>query len=141
MLNLCKDDNLRLTYISLAHKGSTTVRPRFSRNFQDCKIVAWNDTQAPNVLPKFICTILKIAFNFEPKYFNTISKLGFETCEVENSLDHISEPLFAVYNSQADLYEFYNRPRGNLVQISTSTARVYLIILFFTFQRQRIMSR
>ena len=53
-----------------AYKGSTaTVRPRFSWNFQDCKIAVWKDTQAPNLLPKFIFTTLKMAFNFKQKTF------------------------------------------------------------------------
>jgi len=52
------------------HRGSTTtVRPKFTWNFKDCKIAVWKDIRAPNLLLKFIFTALKIAWNFEQKYF------------------------------------------------------------------------
>ena len=36
---------------TLAYKESTTtVRHRFSWNFQNCKVTVWKDTQAPNLL-------------------------------------------------------------------------------------------
>jgi len=52
---------LRDTHIEWAdsYKGtSLTCHPRFPWNFQDCKIAVpiWEDTQAPNLLPKFTFT-------------------------------------------------------------------------------------
>jgi len=48
----------------LTYKGSTNVRPRFSRNFQDCKTAVWKDTQTPNLLPEFIFFYLKRRLQF-----------------------------------------------------------------------------
>ena len=53
----------------------TTVRPTFSWNFHDCKIAIWKDTQASNLLPKFIfITTLKKASNLEQKIFLMLLK-------------------------------------------------------------------
>jgi len=51
---------------SWINKGSApTVRPRFSKKFQDCKIAVWKDTQDLTLQQKFNYTTLEIAFNFE----------------------------------------------------------------------------
>ena len=50
-------------------RESTTVRPRFSWNLQDCKIVVWKDTQTPNLRLKLIFTMLKKRLNLNTKTF------------------------------------------------------------------------
>jgi len=56
--------------LTLANKGkTTTVRPRFSLNFQNFRTAVWKDTQARNLLPKFIIATLKIAFKSSEKSF------------------------------------------------------------------------
>ena len=55
--------------IFLIYKGSTTtVHPRFTLNFPDCKIAVWKNTQDSKLLPKLIFTALKRSI-LNKKYF------------------------------------------------------------------------
>jgi len=60
---------LNLKYIVTSKESTTTVRPRFSWNFQNCEKAVWKDTQAPHLLPKFIFLALKNSVQFLPKIF------------------------------------------------------------------------
>jgi len=66
-----KNPTLISQLVISTYKASTTaVRPEFSLNFQDCKVEVWRDTQATNLLPKFILTTLKIAVSLEHFLFS-----------------------------------------------------------------------
>ena len=60
--------------------------PRLFGNFQDFKIALWKDTQAQNLLPKFILTTLKIKLKILQKLFfsrNNLILVDFFVVELQ----------------------------------------------------------